>query len=325
MDIKAADYLDLMPKADDGAVRRWRADHEKRLARPKKGFLRFQEPWRQICTLPPAESCDFSGDAVRIGRCGELNHTQYDLLHESLRRFMPWRKGPFSLFGLEIDAEWQSFRKWDRLLPGLPELENRMVADIGCNNGYYMFRLLPRRPAAVVGFEPVLQHYYCFKSLQHLAGQAAKPLFIEPMGVEQIGLYPASFDVIFLMGVIYHRRDPLTMLQQLHAALRPGGTLVLESQAIPGTDSLALFPERTYAKAPGVYFVPTAACLHNWLSRAGFKTVHLLSQVPTSPEEQRRTEWMTFESYSDFLDPENPARTIEGYPAPDRVIFIAKI
>jgi tRNA (mo5U34)-methyltransferase len=38
-----------------------------------------------------------------------------------------------------------------------------------------------------------------------------------------------------------------------------------------------------------------------------------------SSEEQRRTEWMVFESYEDFIDARNPALTVEGYPAPLRV------
>ena len=36
-------------------------------------------------------------------------------------------------------------------------------------------------------------------------------------------------------------------------------------------------------------------------------------------EEQRKTDWMTFESYQDFIDPADPGKTIEGYPAPLRV------
>jgi tRNA (mo5U34)-methyltransferase len=43
-----------------------------------------------------------------------------------------------------------------------------------------------------------------------------------------------------------------------------------------------------------------------------------------SSEEQRRTPWMTFESYEDFIDKDNPALTIEGYPAPRRVFFKAE-
>jgi tRNA (mo5U34)-methyltransferase len=316
------DYLALLPGARHEQIRSLRAEQARRLARPKKGFLRFQEPWRDICALPGAAHTDFGGDAVVIGRAAELAPGQAATLERALRAFMPWRKGPFSVFGIEIDAEWQSFRKWDRLLPGLPDLKHKVVADIGCNNGYYMFRMLPHEPAAVIGFEPMLQHYYCFKALNRLAGQDR--LFIEPLGVEQIGLYPACFDVIFLMGVIYHRSSPLTMLQEVREALAPGGVLVLESQTIPGAETLALFPERTFAKAPGVYFVPTAPCLVNWLQRTGFRNVELLSQVPTTAAEQRRTEWMTFESYLDFIDPLNPQLTVEGYPAPLRVIVRAE-
>lgn len=45
---------------------------------------------------------------------------------------------------------------------------------------------------------------------------------------------------------------------------------------------------------------------------------------PMSSEEQRRTEWMTSESYEDFIDKEHSGFTIEKYPAPWRVFFKAK-
>ncbi|MFN9977777.1 MAG: DUF1698 domain-containing protein, partial [Phycisphaerae bacterium] len=43
----------------------------------------------------------------------------------------------------------------------------------------------------------------------------------------------------------------------------------------------------------------------------------------TTLSEQRRTEWMTFESLEDFLDPLDSARTIEGYSAPVRALISA--
>ncbi|MFU8819318.1 MAG: tRNA 5-methoxyuridine(34)/uridine 5-oxyacetic acid(34) synthase CmoB [Desulfurivibrio sp.] len=318
---KRPDYLDLMPTADGETIRRLRAEHNQRQLLPKKGFLRFREPWQAICALPTASFCDFTGDSVVIGHPDQIDRGQRQTLHQALRAFMPWRKGPFSLFGIEIDAEWQSFRKWQRLLPALPELTGKVVADIGCNNGYYMFKMVPQRPAAVVGFEPMLQHLYCFQALNHLAG--CRELEIEPLGVEQITLFPRSFDLIFLMGVIYHRPSPLITLREVFAALKPGGTLILESLAIPGEDPVALCPAATYAKAPGVYFVPTAPCLVNWLQRAGFKQIEVVSRQAMDPAEQRRTSWMTFESYADFIDPRDPRRTIEGYPAPQRIIIKA--
>ena len=104
-------------------------------------------------------------------------------------------------------------------------------------------------------------------------------------------------------------------------AMSPGGTLIVESQGIPGEEAMALFPEKTYAKVPGTYFVPTANCIKNWMSRAGFENVEIFFSHPMSSEEQRRTDWMTFESYEDFIDPQNPQLTIEDYPAPIRVFL----
>ncbi|MEW6593662.1 MAG: tRNA 5-methoxyuridine(34)/uridine 5-oxyacetic acid(34) synthase CmoB [Thermodesulfobacteriota bacterium] len=317
-----SDYLDLLPKsARRDVIRQLRSDHDARMGQDKKGFLRFRDPYDRVCTLPQARFLDLNSDTVRIGERGELTPPQHEILHRAMRDFMPWRKGPFDLFGLTIDAEWQSFRKWNRLLPELPDLSNKAVADIGCNNGYYMFRMAPHHPRCVVGFDPMLQHYYCFKALNHLAGRSN--LFIEPFGVEQLIHYPRCFDVVFLMGIIYHRISPITMLREIREAMRPGGTLLVESQAIPGEKPVALFPAERYAKVPGTYFVPTASCLVNWLTRVGFAEAACFCSHPMSSEEQRATEWMTFESYSDFIDPNDPSRTVEGYPAPLRIFVTA--
>jgi tRNA (mo5U34)-methyltransferase len=258
---------------------------------------------------------------VRIGTAAEVSPGDQQLVREVLRGFMPWRKGPFSIFGIDIDAEWRSERKWNRILPELPELAGKIVADIGCNNGYYMFRMAQHRPALVLGFEPYVQHYYTFNTLNTFAGQ--QQLQVELLGIEHLNLFPESFDVIFCLGILYHRPSPVEALRYLHAALKPGGCLIVESQTIPGNDPIALFPLSTYAKVPGTWFVPTATCLHNWLTRTGFRDVRLFCDHAMSSEEQRRTAWMDFESYEDFIDKENPAFTIEGYPAPRRVFFKA--
>jgi tRNA (mo5U34)-methyltransferase len=286
----------------------------------KKGFLRYRKPCLALSHYQ-AKYRDCSGEVVVIGHEDEVSAEDRLSIREHLQAFMPWRKGPFSIFGTTIDAEWRSERKWQRLLPKLPDLKDKVVADIGCNNGYYMFRMSPYQPRMVVGFEPSVQHYYCFQALRNMAG--LDNLHIDLLGVEHIGLLPNTFDVIFLMGVIYHRSSPLDVLKDIHKALKPGGTLLLESQAIPGEEPYALFPEKTYAKAPGTYFIPTGSCLLFWMQRAGFQHSELFCSHPMSDEEQRKTPWMTFESYADFLDPTDSSRTIEGYPSPCRVFLSA--
>jgi tRNA (mo5U34)-methyltransferase len=314
------DYLMNLPGARREEILRLRADNDRLLNSAKKGILRFRQSCQLVDHLK-AGFLELAEEMVQIGRADELSAADQALVLPALQAFMPWRKGPFSVFGIEVDAEWRSERKWNRLLPFLPDLAGKIIADIGSNNGYYMFRMAHHRPARVIGFEPYLQHYFAFRMLNGFAG--LDNLHAELLGVEHIGLFPECFDVIFLMGIIYHRISPLEVLREIRKALRPGGTLIIESQAIPGAEPVALFPETTYAKAPGTYFVPTAACLENWLRRSGFHQVETFCTHPMSSAEQRRTSWMTFESYADFLDPADPGRTIEGYPAPLRVYLKA--
>jgi len=313
-------YLSSMPKADHKAVGALQKKLRDRFNQNKKGFRRFRDPYESLSGVR-AQFLDFDNDRVVIGERGEIDDQLHQKIHTVLKEFMPWRKGPFSVFGIEIDAEWQSQRKWNRIVPVLPDLSNKVVADIGSNNGYYMFRMATQKPACVLGFEPYIQHYYTFKALNQLAGQ--QNLHVEPFGVEDIGLFPETFDVVFLMGIIYHRISPIEMLRDIKDSMKSGGALILESQAIPGDEPVALFPAKTYAKVPGTYFVPTANCVANWLKRVGFKRVEFFAAHPMNSEEQRKTDWMTFESYSDFLDPADQSRTIEGYPAPIRIYFKA--
>jgi len=312
--------FDYFPQANQEHISRLLAQKDAWIQQEKKGFLRYRHPMEEVEHLR-ASYCEFTGDVVRIGTAQDITDTEHKRLYEILRGFMPWRKGPFSVFDIEIDAEWRSERKWNRLLPHLPDLSGKVIADIGCNNGYYMFRMVPHNPALVLGFEPYVHHYFAFNLLNTFAGQ--RNLRVELLGIEHLNLFPESFDVIFCMGILYHRPSPIDALRELLTSLKPGGWLMIESQAIPGEESMALFPEHTYAKVPGTWFVPTAACLHNWLTRAGFQQVECFCQHAMSSEEQRRTAWMEFESYQDFIDKDNPTFTIEGYPAPRRVFFKA--
>ena len=312
------DYLSLLPpSADIDAIIKV---HNERLIwvnQEKKGFLRYRTPAMHLAQYR-ATHVDCSGDTVIIGNAEEISDSERLNVTEQLKAFMPWRKGPFSVFGVDIDAEWRSERKWQRVSPALPDLTGKIIADIGCNNGYYMFRMVPERPKLVLGFEPSVQHYYCFKALQGMAG--CPGLDIDLLGVEHLSLFNSCFDVVFLMGVIYHRPSPVDTLRDILCALQPGGTLIVESQAIPGNLPIALFPTDTYAKVPGTYFVPTGSCLCNWMTKAGFTDVELFCSHLMSGAEQRRTDWMVFESYDDFIAPASEGTmTIEGYPAPWRI------
>ena len=100
--------------------------------------------------------------------------------------------------------------------------------------------------------------------------------------------------------------------------------LVLETLVIDGGQGQALVPDGRYAKMRNVWFIPAVPLLERWLRRVGFSGVRTVDVSVTRRNEQRATEWMTFESLADFLDPADSSRTIEGYPAPRRAVLIAE-
>lgn len=42
-----------------------------------------------------------------------------------------------------------------------------------------------------------------------------------------------------------------------------------------------------------------------------------------STDDQRKTDWIDTESLTDVLDPDDPQKTVEDYPAPVRAIIVA--
>ncbi len=243
-------------------------------------------------------------------------------LKDALRGLSPWRKGPFELFGLHIDTEWRSDWKWDRLQEHISPLAGRRVLDVGCGNGYHCWRMRGAGASEVIGVDPSPLFIAQFAALQRYIKDPA--VAVLPVGIEKVPARLQAFDTVFSMGVLYHRRSPLEHLQVLRDCLRPGGQLVLETLVIEGDEQQCLMPEDRYARMGNVWFIPSSAMLLRWLARLNLRNLRLVDESSTSTEEQRRTEWMRFQSLADFLDPEDRTRTVEGYPAPRRAIILAE-
>ncbi len=274
--------------------------------------------WKNIAPLRQAldeleevESKLLLGDVVKV--VGD--YPDKEQIHNTAKMMMPWRKGPFDIFGTVIESEWQSFKKYNLLRPFF-SLKGKKVADIGCNNGYYMFRFLEDSPKKLVGFDPSPLFRTQFDFIEKFAKTG---IVYEMLGVEHAEFYEDKFDVIFCLGVLYHRSDPVTMLKQLYRALEKEGEVFLDTFYIEGDEEMALCPRSSYSKIPNIYFVPTIKALEHWCLRAGFSEFEVLRTSVTTPDEQRKTEWIEGESLENFLDPSDPTKTVEGYPAPRRV------
>ncbi|HDZ4960475.1 TPA: tRNA 5-methoxyuridine(34)/uridine 5-oxyacetic acid(34) synthase CmoB [Campylobacter jejuni] len=264
-------------------------------------------------------ACNFSlDDSVNLS----TNSQAKDEILAIAKELKPWRKGPFKIDDLFIDTEWQSFIKFNILKPFMNEISQKCVADIGCNNGYYMFKMLEFNPAKLIGFDPSIKYRLQFELINALA---KTPIKYELLGVEDLPNYGLKFDVIFCLGVIYHRSDPIKMLKDLKAGLNKNGVVFLDTMYIEDEREIALVPNKTYSKIPNIYFVPSISALKNWCERAGFREFEVLATKKTDENEQRKTEWIDSFSLENFLDPKDKNLTIEGYEAPKRVYIRIKI
>jgi len=256
----------------------------------------------------------------RLPLRGEV--AQADEVRRLLLGLAPWRKGPFSLHGVDVDAEWRSDRKWARVVGHIATLEDRNVLDVGCGNGYYALQMRRAGARLVIGIDPGVLYCLQFAAVKKITG--LERAHVLPLRLEDLPPGSAVFDTTFSMGVLYHRRQPVGHLEQLRDTLRPGGELVLETLILPGETVEVLEPKPRYARMRNVWHLPTVPALLGWLAQAGFDGARVVDVAPTSTDEQRSTEWMTFESLAGALDPADPTRTVEGHPAPIRAVVIAR-
>ncbi len=294
---------------------------ERNLAPDKFGDLaRWYTALNKLPDITPS-SIMLDSDAITVGKASDCNDLTRALLREQLKNLHPWRKGPFNLFDIFIDTEWRSDWKWNRLKDHIAPLTGKTVLDVGCGSGYHCWRMRGAGAATVIGIEPVPLFIVQFQALQKYIQDFNVHLL--PARLEELPKNLQCFDSVFSMGVLYHRRSPFDHLQELLYALKPGGQLIIETLVIDGKQGEVLMPEDRYSKMGNVWFIPSIGTLELWLKKIGFTHVQHVDSCQTTIKEQRSTEWMTFHSLEQFLDPSDHNKTIEGYPAPRRAIVIA--
>lgn len=272
-----------------------------------------------IDSLPVPSGTKILADAsVQI--TGTVDSSKEELVR-ALMQLHPWRKGPWNYFGVEIDTEWRSNLKWDRLANSI-ELKGHSVLDVGCGNGYYGWRMLAAGAEAVVGCDPTLLYLMQFEASKRYAADALH--WVLPMTDQEVPSAWNFFDTVFSMGVLYHRTSPIDHLLKLKSCLKPGGQLVLETLIVSDDEQVVLCPTGRYAKMRNVWMIPSVSMLSIWLKRTGFQDIQVVDTSPTTIHEQRSTDWMTFESLADFLKAEDSRKTVEGYTAPHRGLLLAQ-
>jgi len=280
--------------------------------------------WLEILDSLPnldANEITLNQNIVTIGGTGELDVETKTLLHDALFALKPWRKGPYQIFDTFIDTEWRSDWKWQRVTPHISSLKGRKVLDVGCGTGYHCWRMLGDGANYVLGIDPSMRFLVQHMAIQKYAKNSNFDLL--PIGIENMPSTMPVFDSVFSMGVLYHRRNPINHILELKNLLREGGELILETLIVDQVEGGTLTPDGRYAQMRNVWSIMTVDKIRSLLEQAGFNDIQCADQNITSLDEQRRTQWMQFHSLKEFLDTDDISKTIEGYPAPKRGLFIA--
>lgn len=279
--------------------------------------------WNNILENLPEMTATYLDIATNITAKNEnsVDRKEKSRIKMLLKCFMPWRKGPFSVYGIYVNSEWQSHWKWNRIINHLPSLKNHTVLDVGCSNGYYLWRMLGAGAKMVVGIDPNLLFLFQFKAICKLIGRHKSKMHFLPISINSMPSLE-SFNMVFSMGMLYHQKSPLEHLLKLKNQIVSRGNLILETIVLNGDKNSVFTPVGRYAGMRNVYFVPSIAALKIWLTKCGFIDIKVISHYTTSITEQRRTTWINSQSLQDFLS--DDFHTIEGYPRPVRAAILAK-
>ncbi|MCS7204618.1 MAG: DUF1698 domain-containing protein [Leptospiraceae bacterium] len=257
-------------------------------------------------------------------------------IQTQIKSLKPFRKGPYQINQVEIPSQWNSYIKWkylkdvlERIFRDVSFLKKEIrLLDIGANNGYYSFLIyfeFQRRTIScdIDLIDPVRDFYDQFLFLkQFFSSEDQKHWNFHLLGWEDLERLPHQYDLILLMGILYHHTDMVELLRKVHKKLKTNGVLILETITISyGEFPLFLMPEKKYAGATGIWFLPNRMGVLTLLKRTNYRNIEfinerfLLEEMPGIGE---------LPSLTDAISKENPEFTIEGYPKPCRSFFIAK-
>jgi tRNA (mo5U34)-methyltransferase len=161
----------------------------------------------------------------------------------------------------------------------LPErLDGLSVLDIGAWDGFYSFEAKRRGAARVVATDSYSWSGEGWGTKEgFLLARAALGVDVEDVDVDVMDLSAAGigrFDLVLLLGVLYHLRDPITALER--AAEVTAGRLIIETETSLTwyrSPAAAVYPRRELNDDDTNWWALNPAALRGLLRRAGFGRV----------------------------------------------------
>ena len=172
---------------------------------------------------------------------------------------------------LSIAGGFDQFGWWPARLDGLA------VADVGCFSGGLSLLAAQRGARVVYAVDEIPEHLEQCRLLVDAVGATnVRPLLRSVYDLSQ-DIPRRSLDIVVLSGVLYHLSDMLVGLYVLRELLKPGGTLLIESNGVDdSTHSYANFG-RFYG---GMWWQPTGLCIADMCSYMGYDGAQVEFYLP---------------------------------------------
>ena len=176
--------------------------------------------------------------------------------------------GPFRKDGLlrdeylRIAGLFDAWGWWPESLTGMT------VADVGCFTGGLSLLMASRGAERVIAVDEVPPHLAQCSYLSRVFEADAVECVEASLYHLTDHIAPESVDVLVLSGVLYHLSDMLVGLLILQRILKPGGVLLIESNAVENFEhSYANFGRFT----GGMWWQPTGLCIQDMCEFMGFE------------------------------------------------------
>jgi len=149
-------------------------------------------------------------------------------------------------------------------------LDGLKVADVGCFSGALTALLAARGAGVVYAIDEVSEHLRQCQIVVRAFELTQVQLINRSLYTLEQEIPAASLDLILLSGVLYHLSDMLVGLYILRQLLKPGGVLLIESNAVDDeTHSYANFGQ-FYA---GMWWQPTSRCIRDMCAMVGYSDI----------------------------------------------------
>lgn len=171
---------------------------------------------------------------------------------------------------------------------GLPQsLEGQSVLDACAWDGFFSFEAERRGASRVVAADSYAWHGPTwstkagFELARRVLGSHVADIDIDVMDLspERLG----EFDVVLLLGVLYHLRHPLLALERVASVTRD--LLIVETVVdMIGFDrpAMAFYPDRELNGDPTNWWGPNVHAMHAMLRSVGFEHVRTITPQPSA-------------------------------------------